>query len=137
MNCISTSKIVVLVNGSQITYFHLSWGIRQGDPMSPNIFILCKELLSTYINYQVDLDLWDPIKIRSYSTRIISHLWNKPMKKLSILSNTIYPFFAHTLDRKSTPLSPKSFSQTNAHPSSKITQLVCSTLTPPYTLAST
>lgn len=73
MASISTSKIVVLVNGSKTNFFNLTREIRQGDHLSPYIFILCMKLLSIYISHQVDPILWDPIKL-NHSSPPLSHL---------------------------------------------------------------
>lgn len=62
MNCISTSAISVFVNGTRTNFFSLSQGIRQSDLVFLYISILCIQLLSNYINYQVDVGLWEPIK---------------------------------------------------------------------------
>ncbi|KAF7821145.1 reverse transcriptase [Senna tora] len=50
---------------------HPSRGIRQGDPMSPYIFIICMEVLSRLIFAQVRNRNWTPVKIRGSQ---ISHL---------------------------------------------------------------
>lgn len=63
ISCITTSQISILVNGHKTSYFRLSKGIRQGDPISPYICILCMEMLSRYVNHLVDINLRDPIKV--------------------------------------------------------------------------
>ena len=45
MECITTVNYSLLINGNSKGNIHPSRGIRQGDPLSPYIFILCVEFL--------------------------------------------------------------------------------------------
>ncbi|XP_060210516.1 uncharacterized protein LOC132637445 [Lycium barbarum] len=74
MSCISTSSIAVLVNGGKTTSIQPTRGIRQGDPMSPYIFILCMELLSRRIEQRVSQNDWTPISVSARRPKI-SHLF--------------------------------------------------------------
>uniref|UniRef100_A0A2N9G1B6 Reverse transcriptase domain-containing protein n=1 Tax=Fagus sylvatica TaxID=28930 RepID=A0A2N9G1B6_FAGSY len=62
MSCITTSSLSVLVNGDRLEQFFSSRGIRQGDPLSAYIFILCMEYLAWLIQVEVNGGHWTGIK---------------------------------------------------------------------------
>lgn len=63
-SCISTPNYSILLNGAPSQLFNASWGLRQGDPISPFLFIIAIEGLGRLIKAQIannclkGLNLW-------------------------------------------------------------------------------
>ena len=62
MSCITSVNTSILVNGGALERFEPSRGIRQGDPLSPYIFILCMEYLGHLIEQKCVNGDWVPLK---------------------------------------------------------------------------
>nr|KYP44263.1 hypothetical protein KK1_034276 [Cajanus cajan] len=74
MHGITSNSIFVLWNGSRAPAFFHMRGLRQGDPLSPYLFVLCTERLGVMIVSEVEKGRWDPIQISKNGPRI-SHLF--------------------------------------------------------------
>lgn len=72
-HCISSSRMRMLWNGEALDEFTPSRGIRQGDLISPYLFVLCIEKLFQMISLVVDLKEWSPIQL-SRGGPPLSHL---------------------------------------------------------------
>lgn len=72
MNCVRTVSFQILVNGMLLGYFLPSRGLRQGDSLSPYLFILCAEGFSTLINTVVFRGEWKGLTV-GCSSPMISH----------------------------------------------------------------
>ncbi|XP_028761232.1 uncharacterized protein LOC114719845 [Neltuma alba] len=74
MNCVSTATMNVLWNGVPSETFTPTRGVRQGDPLSPYLFILCMERLGQLIHTEVHEGRWKPLKL-SANGPPFSHLF--------------------------------------------------------------
>ena len=74
MSCLTTSILLVIINGEKLDPFLLSCGIRPGNPLSPYVFILCMEYLAELINIEISLGNWSGIKT-SRDRPSFSHLF--------------------------------------------------------------
>ncbi|XP_021774244.1 uncharacterized protein LOC110738176 [Chenopodium quinoa] len=72
--CVSTVSYQLLVNGNPIKVFRLSCGLRQGDPLSSYLFVLCMEIFSAMINQAESTGLFKGVKVSRYAPSI-SHLF--------------------------------------------------------------
>ena len=73
MNCVRISSMSVLWNGEKLESFKPTRGVRQGDPMSSYLFVMCIEQLSRMFKQLVRQGRWKPIPISSNGP-MISHL---------------------------------------------------------------
>jgi hypothetical protein len=58
MECISSASASILVNGSPTNEFKFERGLRQGDPLSPFLFLLAAEGLNVMMKASVDAGLF-------------------------------------------------------------------------------
>ncbi|XP_021726206.1 uncharacterized protein LOC110693390 [Chenopodium quinoa] len=61
MECITTPSMNILWNGEKTDAFYPTRGIRQGDPLSPYLFVLCMERLNQVIEESIVANRWKPI----------------------------------------------------------------------------
>ncbi|XP_061350360.1 uncharacterized protein LOC133295534 [Gastrolobium bilobum] len=71
--CITSPRFQVLWNSSRSDPFYPSRGIRQGDPISPYLFVMCMDKLSHLIAGAVRAKRWKPMRA-SRKAPFISHL---------------------------------------------------------------
>ncbi|KAK2417953.1 hypothetical protein QL285_040194 [Trifolium repens] len=62
MHCVTSVKSNVLWNGSRSDFFTPQCGVRQGDPMSPYLFVLCMDKLSHLIAEAIEEGRWKPMR---------------------------------------------------------------------------
>jgi hypothetical protein len=73
MSCVTTVKSNVLWNGARAEFFSPQCGVRQGDPMSPYLFVLCMDKLSHLIIEAIEEGHWKPMRA-GRNGPLISHL---------------------------------------------------------------
>ncbi|XP_074304872.1 uncharacterized protein LOC141639712 [Silene latifolia] len=71
--CIATVSYRVLINGEPSDSFRAFCGLRQGDPLSPYLFIMCMEVLSRQVIRAEKIGSLTGIKISRYAPTL-SHL---------------------------------------------------------------
>ncbi|XP_041025319.1 uncharacterized protein LOC121265696 [Juglans microcarpa x Juglans regia] len=75
-HCITTIRFSILVNGTPEGFFNSSWGLRQGDPLSPLLFILVMNVLSRMLEGEVDEGFISGFSMGSstHGRLIVSHI---------------------------------------------------------------
>ena len=72
--CISTVTYKVLINGVATPSFTPTCGLRQGDPLSPYLFLFCIDILSRMTTLDTDIRKFQGIRIHARGP-FISHLF--------------------------------------------------------------
>ena len=71
--CVSSAFAYILVNGSPSTPFKLQRGLRQGDQLSPFLFVFIVEALNQLILKATNMGLWSGVEVCRNSLKI-THL---------------------------------------------------------------
>ncbi|GAU40836.1 hypothetical protein TSUD_287740 [Trifolium subterraneum] len=74
MECVSSATASVLVNGCPTDEFSLERGLRQGDPLSPFLYLLAAEGLHIMMDSAVSNHLFMPYNIGNANEVSVSHL---------------------------------------------------------------
>lgn len=72
--CVGTATASVLVNGSLTNEFSLGRGLRQGDPLSPFLFLLVAEGFNVLMEAMVARRLFHGYCVGSHDPLMVSHL---------------------------------------------------------------
>ena len=75
--CMSTASFSILINGVSAGFFRSTRGLRQGDPLSPYLFVLGMDILSRLVNKAVEGNFLSGCKIdgvREEEELEVSHL---------------------------------------------------------------
>ncbi|XP_023734642.2 uncharacterized mitochondrial protein AtMg01250-like [Lactuca sativa] len=72
--CLGSGRASVIINGSPTKDFSMSKGVRQGDPLSPFLFIIASEGLNQAMKTVVEKGIFEGIKF-SQSNQCSSHLF--------------------------------------------------------------
>ncbi|GKD88956.1 RNA-directed DNA polymerase, eukaryota, partial [Tanacetum coccineum] len=73
--CLVSSTDSILVNGSLTQEFYFPQGLRQGDPLSPFLFMLVMESLHISFVHAMEGAFFKGIKVSSHESLHISHLF--------------------------------------------------------------
>lgn len=63
LQCVTTARYAFLINGKPCGSLSPTRGLRQGDPLSPYLFLLCAKVFTALLDKKVDEGLLQGIKV--------------------------------------------------------------------------
>ncbi|XP_062013994.1 uncharacterized protein LOC133730411 [Rosa rugosa] len=100
MNCVTSTSMTLLINGSPGRKFRPTRGLRQCDQLSPFLFLFINDVLSTMIRKIYNAGLLDAIKLNT-NDPLVSHLFfaddsifflKATLSNCEVLSDTIHQY---------------------------------------------
>lgn len=70
MRCISTTSYTVNINRIRGNVFNPTRGLRQGDPLSPFLFLICSEGLSALIRMAINEGMIKEVKANRRGSKV-------------------------------------------------------------------
>ncbi|XP_026451543.1 uncharacterized protein LOC113351839 [Papaver somniferum] len=74
---LKTTKISIMLNGGPIGYFGVGRGVKQGDPLSPILYVLAVDVLSRNIVHYIQEGKIQPMVIKKEEKKFITISWDK------------------------------------------------------------
>lgn len=74
MQCICSVSFSMLLNGEPMSVFRPERGLRQGDPLSPYLFVMCAQVLLFLLNKAQQEGVLQSLKV-SETAPSVSHLF--------------------------------------------------------------
>ncbi|KAL8509574.1 hypothetical protein ACS0TY_016699 [Phlomoides rotata] len=68
--CVSTAYSSIIINGSPTKEFHMEKGLRQGDPLSPFLFLIVANCLNLMMKGAVDKEQFSPCIVGSKKVEV-------------------------------------------------------------------
>ncbi|XP_016178572.1 uncharacterized protein LOC107621038 [Arachis ipaensis] len=63
LNCVTSSSLAILLNRNRLQNFNPKRGLRQGDSISPYLFVFCMKMLACFMSYRVFQGSWNPVAV--------------------------------------------------------------------------